>query len=139
MRSLLATFLVSLLLLSNGMMTAVIDVCCANNAMQNSQEVSCCAPKKDPSTPSCCENDANEEVITHESCEFDSWYYFTAKYFEKTTQNSKSECAILFNKSIPKFSIALSAQFKSAQSGIEHPPPRYIGRIALEQFSVWII
>ncbi len=140
MKSFLTSFLVSLLLISNGMLTAVIDVCCTQHSISESlEEVSCCASKKAITAHHCCENDSNEETLTHESCKFGSWYYYTAKYFEETNQKSKLDFFTNPSNISFKFSIDKRTHVKCLLSGVDHPPPFFNGRIVLERFSVWII
>ena len=88
MKSFLASFFVSILLISNGMLTTVIDVCCLNENRMYAEADACCAKPVATSNVDCCNEGLNQEsrVESHESCEFGSWYYFTPKYLEESTQ-----------------------------------------------------
>lgn len=87
MKSFLASFFVSILLISNGMLTTVIDVCCLNENRMYAEADACCAKPVESLKVDCCVKAPHKEskVESHESCEFGSWYYFTPKYLEEST------------------------------------------------------
>lgn len=85
-----------LLLMSNGMISTVVDICCLElpSVHPNSLNHSCSdehivIPQKSPESvkPTCCTpvRPTNTcESIDHNSCDYFSYYYFTPKYFENS-------------------------------------------------------
>jgi len=96
-----------LLLLSNGMISNVVDLCCLNSSKVSfehwtngdridlgASKSSCCkAPLQKPNKTG--HNDCKKSA--HKHCEFDSWYYFTAKYFESPNSTETKPAITLLN------------------------------------------
>ena len=143
MKSFLATFFLSILLISSGMLTAVIDVCCLNEEITISENQDCCAGHTHPKPKSCCEVAKTDDVYSvdsHESCEFDFWYYYTPKFIEDDVNKLTSS---IFNQILP-FTVERMLSAIPAVAIIPHNyyqnyPPPLPSRHILEQHCKWII
>lgn len=143
MKSFLASFFISILLISSGMLTAVIDVCCLNEEITISENQDCCTGHTHPKPKSCCEVAKPEDlcsVDSHESCEFDFWYYYTPKFIEEDANKLTSS---IFTQTFPlkieRMSIATQAVADIPQNNYQNHPPPLPGRHVLEQHCTWII
>lgn len=144
MKSFLAAFFVSILLISNGMLTTVIDVCCLNETQMTTKGDACCSKPTEPIKVDCCQKDITEEskVLSHECCEFGSWYYFTPKYLEESTLKTYGSKLIL-----PYFYIAHNQLFNGELVSLyiyqshhsEISPPSKQSRHLLADHCTWII
>lgn len=143
MKSFLATFFISILLFSSGMLTAVIDVCCLNEEIAISENQDCCAGHTHPKPKSCCEVAKTDEacsVDSHESCEFDFWYYYTPKFIEEASNKITSSISNqTFPIKIERMLIATSPVADVPQNSVKNHPPPLPGRHVLEQHCTWII
>lgn len=142
MKSFLATILLNILLISNGMLTAVIDVCCLNENITVTQNDNCCSNHAQPKPKKCCDIplDKDEEIDTHDRCEYDFWYYYTPKFIEeKSPHNNCSYSAFLGFSEWPNHTnLPFESLIKSFDRNYYHTPP-IPGRKILEYNCVWII
>ena len=145
MKSFLASFFVSILLISNGMLATVIDVCCLNENRMYAEEVACCAKPVESLKVDCCDKDVHKEskVESHESCEFGSWYYFTPKYLEESTLKPIGSHPQFINwyhthVQLLDFNCDGSFSISDAQNADIAPPLRE-SRHLLEHHCTWII
>ena len=143
MKSFLASFFISILLISSGMLTSVIDVCCLNEEITFSENQDCCASHTHPKPKSCCEIAQPDDVCSvdsHESCEFDFWYYYTPKFIEEESNQLTSS---IFHQSLPikidRTFIATQAVADVPHNSYQNHPPPLPGRHALELHCTWII
>ena len=143
MKSFLATFFISILLISSGMLTAVIDVCCLNEEITISENQDCCAGHTHPKPKSCCEvakTDDVSSVDSHESCEFDFWYYYTPKFIEDDVNKLTSS---IFNQILPfkveRMLSAIPAVAIIPHNNYQNYPPPLPSRHILEQHCKWVI
>lgn len=143
MKSFLATFFLSILLISSGMITAVIDVCCLTEEITISQNPDCCASHAHPKPKSCCEIEKADDacsVDSHESCEFDFWYYYTPKFIEKEANKlTSSSFYQSFPTKIERLLIATSPVADVPHNRFPNHPPSLPSRRILEQHCAWII
>lgn len=143
MKSFLASIMLMILLVSNGMLSAVIDVCCWNDHVTNPISIDCCVQNESTQLTSCCgESEENPvDLDSHKSCEFNSWYYFTPKFIENESQSKKG----LFETTLKYISIK---SYENLDLGIlphyfkqdaDSPPNSFANRPLLEKNCTWII
>jgi len=142
MKSFLATILLNILLISNGMLTAVIDVCCLNEDPSIVQNDDCCSNHTQPKAKSCCDISLDEErkIGTHEGCEFDFWYYYTPKFIEEKSQKNPSLAVSFLYKHQTSLHTITAIEFltESVNTNYKHAPPVQ-GRKKLEYNCTWLI
>ena len=142
MKSFLATIFLNILLISNGMLTAVIDVCCLNESISVIQNDDCCSNHAKPKSKSCCDIplDSEEEIDTHDRCEYDFWYYYTPKFIEeksiKSNSNYSTFCGYADRQIHEKPEI--ESLIHSCNTYHNHTPP-IPGRQKLEYNCIWLI
>jgi hypothetical protein len=168
MKSFLASFFVSILLISNGMLTTVIDVCCLNENRMYAQGNACCTQPVEPRKAACCNKALPQEskidacctqpveprkvtccnkalpqeaiVESHVCCEFDSWYYFTPKYLEESTfKTLGSSLTNTFWHYTFVTKLDCNAVGLLATYNAEISPPLKESRHLLEHHCMWII
>jgi len=132
-----------ILLLSNGMLSAVIDVCCWNDHETNPISIDCCAQNESTQRTSCCDvsKDNAEDIDSHKSCEFNSWYYFTPKFIENESISQKGffETALkyLSIKSCENSELGIIPNY--FKQNADSPPIADANRTLLEKNCTWII